>query len=163
MRLGFTAARDFRGIPSVATLMWFEFLPEADEYVSGGAVGGDQIFGEMAFQRRPAADHIIYLPANRRAVNYWWNKYRGKRSFSRIHVFECPPDSSYAYRDQQIVNASDELAAFPRYPEADPRSARSGTWLTVRLARQRSIPIHGRILVPGTAEATWQEGTRRAS
>jgi hypothetical protein len=40
----------------------------------------------------------------------------------------------YAERNQDIVNASDVLIAAPRYAEKDPRSKRSGTWMTVRKA-----------------------------
>jgi hypothetical protein len=42
---------------------------------------------------------------------------------------------SYADRNQDIVDGCEKLIAAPLYPEDDSRSARSGTWMTVRKAR----------------------------
>lgn len=48
----------------------------------------------------------------------------------------------YMDRNQAIVDACSQLIAIPHYPETDPRSARSGTWSTVRRARAKGITIH---------------------
>jgi len=47
----------------------------------------------------------------------------------------------YRERNRDIVNASDVLIACPAFPEDDRRSQRSGTWQTVRMARDRGIRI----------------------
>jgi hypothetical protein len=46
-------------------------------------------------------------------------------------------------RNQAIVCISDVLLAAPRFPENDVRSKRSGTWQTVRMARDEGLlPIY---------------------
>lgn len=48
---------------------------------------------------------------------------------------------SYPARNAAIVDESAVLVAGPQFPEHDPRSQRSGTWQTVRMARTKGIPI----------------------
>jgi hypothetical protein len=47
----------------------------------------------------------------------------------------------YAMRNEDITTACSLIVAAPLHPEDDPRSRRSGTWMTVRMARQRSRDI----------------------
>lgn len=47
----------------------------------------------------------------------------------------------YAERNQDIVDSADQLVAFPQFPEWDDASRRSGTWQTVRMARNKGIEI----------------------
>lgn len=49
--------------------------------------------------------------------------------------------NSYPARNAAIVDESAALIAGPLYLEQDPRSRRSGTWMTVRMARTKGIPI----------------------
>lgn len=56
----------------------------------------------------------------------------------------------YYLRNRDIADACSVLVAVPAYPEADPRSARSGTWQCVRDARARSRDIL----------YAWPDGTR---
>jgi hypothetical protein len=55
------------------------------------------------------------------------------------------PALPYKQRNLAIVRASNILLACPLFPENDSRSARSGTWQTVRMARQANEPV---ILIP---------------
>jgi hypothetical protein len=55
--------------------------------------------------------------------------------FTKLH-----PAKRYGERNHDIIRASNLLIACPQYPERDPRSARSGTWQTVRLSRRSHIP-----------------------
>jgi hypothetical protein len=59
----------------------------------------------------------------------------------------CAQPQSYAVRDAAIVASADRLIAAPAAREAD--SPRSGTWLTVRYARTKGIPIR----------IVWPDGT----
>lgn len=45
----------------------------------------------------------------------------------------------YAVRNEYIANACHHLAAAPLEPH---EVLRSGTWMTVRMARRRGIPVH---------------------
>lgn len=47
----------------------------------------------------------------------------------------------YRDRNQAIVDAVGRLIVIPEHPEDDPLSARSGTWMTKRMAERRGIPI----------------------
>ena len=51
------------------------------------------------------------------------------------------PEKPYKDRNQDIVTACKLLLACPRYPEHDQRSARSGTWQTIRFARNTRKPV----------------------
>ena len=47
-----------------------------------------------------------------------------------------PWGTTYADRNYQLVHRGTMLFGFPAYPEKDPRSARSGSWQTIRMARR---------------------------
>lgn len=51
------------------------------------------------------------------------------------------PAKPYRERNKDIVTYSRLILACPLYPENDTRSARSGTWQTVRLARRTQKPV----------------------
>jgi hypothetical protein len=55
------------------------------------------------------------------------------------------PELPYGERNRAITTASGILLACPRFPEADARSARSGTWQTIRLMRRARKPV---IIIP---------------
>jgi hypothetical protein len=65
-----------------------------------------------------------------------------------------PPDATFRQRDERVVALAaifeGWLIAVPRWPEDDPRSRRSGTWMTVRFARRRCVPVH--------EERLWENG-----
>lgn len=56
------------------------------------------------------------------------------------HVEWLEPEP-YRVRNQAIVDASAALVAFPQYPEDHPVSQSSGTWMTIRMARAKGIPV----------------------
>jgi hypothetical protein len=133
---GFTAARrGFDPAPGAVVNVLCR-IPHADRYVTGGAWGGDAFIGEWLYANRPEAGHYVIIPANRNQVDPWWENYLPWRpGMTAIGRIEMPPGSSYASRNAAIVARSDALYGFPEYPENDPRSRRSGTWQTLRMAR----------------------------
>lgn len=52
------------------------------------------------------------------------------------------PYKDYHARDLDIAFESAVLLIGPRYPEGDPRSKRSGTWLTTRYARDYNTRVY---------------------
>lgn len=102
------------------------------QVVTGGCRGVD------AQVARSARKHGLFvytvLPANRSQVDPDWWAYADAYK-------EMPKGSSYRDRDKALVDLSNRLVALPRHPEHDPRSKRSGTWLTVRLAREAGKPV----------------------
>lgn len=74
-----------------------------------------------------------------------WRSYQAMECCTVLH-----PPRRYHLRNQDINIASAILVAAPAHPEADPRSARSGTWQCVRDARARS-----RNIVYAWPDGTW--------
>ena len=132
--ISFTAARELRpeAAAGVVTNVLSTRVPRAGRYVTGGARGGDAFIGWWLFWLRPEAEHWIIVPANRSQVDPWWEDtlVQGLPT-----VIEMPPGTSYADRNQALVDAATWVFGFPGYPEHDPRSRYSGTWQALRMAR----------------------------
>jgi hypothetical protein len=106
-------------------------VPHADRYVTGACIGGDAFIGRWLHANRPDAVHMVIVPADRSRVDWWWADAGGPP----VTVIEMPPGTTYADRNARLVSEADVVFGFPAYPEGDPRSARSGTWQTIRLSR----------------------------
>jgi hypothetical protein len=77
--------------------------------------------------------HTI-VPADRSRVDPYWRDH--------CDTFEeMPSGTDYRARNERIVELSDRLVALPEYPEDDHWSRRSGTWMTVRIARRAGKPV----------------------
>ena len=116
------------GWPLVQNLI--DTAAPARGYVTGACVGFDTVIGEAMARAYPDAEHLVIVPANRGLVDVWW------RPYPFVEVREMPAGSSYADRNAALVAAGDATVAFPDYPENHPRSRRSGTWQTVRMAHR---------------------------
>lgn len=99
-------------------------MANADELHHGDCVGADE---ELArFAANLGVRTVAHPPTNIR--------HRAYHESSRV----LPP-KDYRRRNIDIVNACDVLWAFPSGEEGD--QPRSGTWMTVRIARQSRKPI----------------------
>jgi hypothetical protein len=132
--VSFTAARDTdrAAREGVVTSVLMVHLPVVDRYVTGACVGGDAFIGRWLYANRPDAEHVVIVPADRSRVNPWWLEAKGRA----VTVTEMPPATTYADRNARLVAEGNAVFAFPAYLEDDPRSLRSGTWQTVRMARR---------------------------
>lgn len=102
-------------------------------FVTGACVGIDQRVGVWLARVFPHVPQLVLVPADRSRVAMWWEAY--DLTAYKITVREMPPGTTYADRNREIVRYSTALAAFPQYPEDHPKSQRSGTWQTIRMAR----------------------------
>lgn len=109
---------------------------DAPGFVTGGCVGIDHTVGRFLAGRYPKRYHVVIVPANRSRVAAWWRA----EEFQHVVVVEMAPGTSYADRNQAIVDASEQLVGFPAEPEEHPSSRRSGSWQTIRMAAR----IHSR-------------------
>src|SRR5262249_19060923 len=76
------------------------------------------------------AGHIVVVPADRSRVDPWWE------GCPEVTVIEMPEGTTYRDRNAALVARSAAVFGLPAYPEDDPRSRRSGTWQTIRMARR---------------------------
>jgi len=131
LAVGFTASRDLDPAGEEVILnVLTTAVPHAGGYVTGGAIGGDAFIGRWLAQNRPAAQHLVIVPADRSRVDPWWLEFPG------VLLIEMPPGSTYEDRNAELVKWSTLVFGFPAYPEDDRRSRRSGTWQAIRMSRR---------------------------
>jgi predicted Rossmann fold nucleotide-binding protein DprA/Smf involved in DNA uptake len=143
--LGFTASRDLTDEHAKRIRKFLNTL-SARCYVTGAARGGDTIIGDHLATTQPWARHIVVVPANRAQVERWWTAKRHSNNHN-IEIVVMPIGTDYRERNREIVSRSDYLFVVARYPETDPRSRRSGTWMTKRIAE-----MHGKQVIPVVLE-----------
>jgi hypothetical protein len=113
---------------------WLDFLQGLGGwrgFVTGGCVGFDDFVGRTLVEIFPTHIHRVYVPANRTLVAAWW---RDPKLAPLVEVREMNPGTTYADRNQALVN---DVAALV----AKPKSVRSGTWMTVGMARRANKPV----------------------
>lgn len=121
-------------------------LPADATVVTGACRGVDALVARLAHARDLWVHAIV--PGERGPwLDPDWRRYATTSD-------EMPPGSTFRQRDERVVMFAaryyGRLVAVPRWPEDDPRSQRSGTWMTVRIARRRCVPIH--------LERLWEPG-----
>ena len=158
-RYGFSGTRYLRDLRRAGELVVVGELeavladaPERAEYTTGACVGTDAFIGAWLWRHAPRALHRVVVPADRSRVESWWlhRAIREAAGSYGVEVEEMGPGTSYRDRNLRIVERSDVLVAFPAYGEDDPRSLRSGTWQTVRMARRAGLEV--RVVVLGGSD-----------
>lgn len=115
------------------TRVFWELLDEGITWQhNGDCIGADEQAGKLWLQMGGAIH--LHPPG----IN-------SKRAFLQ-DIDEGSHPKPYRERNQDIVNASERLVATPGGMEEE---LRSGTWMTIRMARRKGIP---RIIV-------WPDGT----
>ena len=106
---------------------------EADaQLITGACVGVDAFAAWLAHDLRRQVHTVVPVDGSR--VDPRWQEH--------CTTFETMPEGTdYRERNRRMVYLADCLIAFPLYAELDERSRRSGTWMTVRLARTKGIPV----------------------
>lgn len=113
-------------------------IPDKAMIVVGGCIGANALVAETSFHWGFYV-HAV-LPSIERG------KFFDQHIFNYCHSWEeMPPGipgNAYRERNQRIVNYANVLFSFPELPEDHGRSKRSGTWMTIRMARMKPIPVH---------------------
>jgi hypothetical protein len=135
---GFTASRQDPLNDPDATFVYLDALGSLPRtpngLVTGACIGGDRRIGVWLQMNYAHVPHLILVPADRSRVFDWWSEFITDGA-SNITVRQMPAGSTYADRNRAIVENSTLLVGFPLHGEGDSRSARSGTWQTIRMAR----------------------------
>lgn len=131
-RVGFTGTREPTRIHAERARQAVESLPVHTVVFTGGCVGVDALVARAA-KARGLYVHVI-LPSDHSRVDPEWRRYCDSYE-------QMPPGTSYKDRDARLVHRSRELIAIPLVAEHAPASRRSGTWMTVRLARRDLKPV----------------------
>jgi len=137
--LAFTGSRD--RLEQSEQWLWLDFLQNLGAwkgFVTGGCVGFDDYVGRTLVEIFPTHEHVVYVPADRSRVAAWW---RDPAKAPFVEVREMLPHTTYEDRDRAMVDHAVALIAKPKHPELAPQSLRSGTWLTVRIARSQMKPV----------------------
>ena len=138
MRYGFTGTRTLDAADELVVARAVSLLEDGTEFTTGACIGADFFVGQSLWLAKPDAVHRVIVPADRSRVDHWWTH---RAIGDTVRVEEMSAGTTYKDRNLRIVEHSDVLVAFPAHPEDDPRSRRSGTWQTVRMARQRGIVV----------------------
>lgn len=108
-------------------------LPAPAGFVTGSQVGVDEAFAEAALELYPEAQHLQIVPGEPGVHG------RLLPGVARLYLPDGKDRASvYRARNERIVRESGVLLAFPEGPEES--FPRSGTWMTVRIARKAGIP-----------------------
>jgi hypothetical protein len=92
----------------------------------GGCVGADEAVAQIGACHTPKC--VCHPPLERSLASQY-----------AIQISDqCLPDKPYEDRNQDIVNICDILLAMPKTMKEEQRS---GTWMTVRMARRAKKPI----------------------
>lgn len=108
---------------------------------TGGCVGFDSWAGQYVLRAFPKVDHHVYVPLDTSRVDPWWDVPPATLAGVKVHE----GIASYRERNAQLVANADFLIAVTEHPEDDARSQRSGSWMTIRMARRAGVP--GLVLV----------------
>jgi hypothetical protein len=118
------------------------FFEEFDGFVTGACMGFDAFIGRFLALKYPEKEHVCIVPADMSRVDPWWQEFDP----GVITIIKMDDGTDYRDRNTEIVNRSTTLFYCAEYAEAHPKSRRSGTWMTVRIAQDADRPVHGIVL-----------------
>lgn len=120
-------------------------LGRYDLYVTGACVGGDQEIASIIAECSPTTKQHILVPRDRTRVDPVW--LAEMRLLPQVRVLEMPRGTTYRDRNYALLGegftfavSPHLLVGFPLHPESHPESQRSGTWMTIRMARANGTP-----------------------
>lgn len=141
MRLGFTGTRTLPADMSAIEDYVADRIVRFNEFTSGACVGFDAWVARYLLRVRPEATHRLVVPANRSQVDIDLYHEFITHTGGWVVIEFMPDGTTYKQRNARILDHADELLGVCDYPERHGKSARSGSWQTVRLARDRRLTL----------------------
>lgn len=145
-RYSFTGTASLRTNHHARVRRIVEALPDGTEFTSGAQHGIDVFCMGAALMAFPDALHRVVVPAaphDEEAVQ--WAYTMG----AQIVLAPAGKDDAESYRIRNrlmVCTYADVLVALPRLDEK--RQPRSGSWATVRIARNAGVPVDLNVLEP---------------
>ncbi len=107
-----------------------------DEYVTGAAHGIDTLAAQEAYEYFPEANHRIVVPQG------FHNHIHVQLAMvaKNIEIEFMPLGTGYRERNQRMIDLCDHLVAF----DIDIKKEKfrgSGTWMTIRMAKEKPVPV----------------------
>lgn len=151
--IAFTASRI---LPDGAHDVFRTMLQDLDAglYMTGACIGGDQAIATILAEIRPDRAQRVIVPRDRSRVDLHWLAEFSRRP--NVSLAFMPRGTTYRDRNHALLGEPFDgvppirpnlLVGFPLHDEKDPRSVRSGSWMTLRLARGKSIPWMTHVLL----------------
>lgn len=117
-------------------------LAGVTELRTGAQYGVDTMAAEIGLLIYPKARHVVIVPAaphNTFAVELVRENATGARRTEIVHLEKARDDAAaYRARNRALVEGAELVVAFPSTCD---EQVRSGTWMTVRYARAKGVPI----------------------
>jgi len=166
VRVAVTGSRGFRqGEQEFARDLMRAFLSELDdvtEFRTGAQWGVDTVAAELGLTLYPEALHVVFVPAAEHNVGVVEEvENAGRAGLVRAtSVVRLTPDASanrskaYRARNEAMLDGADLVVAFPSTKQ---EQNRSGTWMTVRIARKAGLGV---AVVPLDGTKAWYEPQR---
>ena len=140
LHVGITGTRHLLTVPQHAALSQalLSVVPEGAEPAlhHGVCTGADESAHRIARAEEPPW-RVCGHPGHGADGKSPWRSREAEAALMLADDCVLHPSRRYHLRNRDISAACSVLVACPAYPENDPRSARSGTWQTVRDARSR--------------------------
>jgi hypothetical protein len=121
-------------VDRIATIV--DGLPEGTMVITGGCLGGDALVARLA--RARGLKVLTILPANHKEVDPEWREHC-------TEFYQMPPGTSYRDRNTRIVVLSRRMYGLADGP-TNGVDRGSGTWMTIRIAQRRGVPIQVEVL-----------------
>src|SRR6267142_4979672 len=139
MRVSITGSRNInredaiQKIEKIFSIYILQFGKEL-EFITGGCIGIDALAAQIACGMNIKV-HTV-LTSKRETTEKYWQTWCTSYE-------EMPAKTTYRDRDKRMVQLGDELLAFPSCDEYMPDKSytRSGTWMTVRIARKANKSV----------------------
>lgn len=130
--IGWTGTRNLSERGKLYIRRVLRALPRGTRIVTGACLGTDAFVAREAVNMGFNVTTIV--PANLSQVDPEWEEWCD--NFIRMHE-----GSSYRDRNEAIVRSSTAMYAVADYGEHHSKSLRSGTWMTIRIARRAHVPV----------------------
>jgi predicted Rossmann fold nucleotide-binding protein DprA/Smf involved in DNA uptake len=139
MKVAFTGTRSVIAKDEALIRKTVQSLPSDSTVITGGCLGVDTLVAKIAHELGLKV-HTV-MPHNRTQADPYWR--------TRCSTFEeMPEGTDYRDRNTRMVVLCDRLIAFPNKAEDHGASRRSGTWMTVRIARKLGKDVLVELLHP---------------